>query len=43
MDEPSVHPRYGGMAMREMVRKVVLRKSDPVDDPNRESAGFRRE
>ena len=43
MDEPSVNPRYGGMTMCEMVRKVVLRRSDPVDDLIRESADFKRE
>lgn len=28
LDEPSVNQRYGGMTMREMVRKVVLRRDD---------------
>ena len=37
MDEPVVHERFGGMTMREMVRKAVLRRSDSVDDPISES------
>lgn len=28
LDEPSRNKRYGGMTMREMVRKVVLRRDD---------------
>lgn len=28
LDEPSRNQRYGGMTMREMVRKVVLRRDD---------------
>lgn len=28
LDEPVRNPRYGGMTMREMVRKVVLRRDD---------------
>ena len=31
LDEPSRNPRYGGMTMREMVRKVVLRRGDQVE------------
>ena len=30
MDEPCVNERYGGMTMRQMVRRVVLRRTDPV-------------
>ena len=37
MDEPVVNERYGGITMRDMVRKVVLRRTDPVDDPVSES------
>ncbi|MDE2770802.1 MAG: hypothetical protein OXI44_06465 [Bacteroidota bacterium] len=32
MDEPSVNERYGGMTMREMVRKVVLRRDDSAQE-----------
>jgi len=28
LDEPVINKRYGGMTMREMVRKVVLRRDD---------------
>ena len=31
MDEPVINERYGGMTMRDMVRKVVLRRDNPVD------------
>lgn len=31
LDEPSVNKRYGGMTMREMVRKVVLRRDDQAE------------
>lgn len=31
LDEPSRNPRYGGMTMREMVRKVVLRRDDQAE------------
>lgn len=37
MDEPVVNERYGGMTMREMVRKVVLRRDDSVDDSTSKS------
>ena len=42
MDEPVVNERYGGMTMREMVRKAVLRRSDPVDGPISESKIIKR-
>lgn len=32
LDEPVENPRYGGMTMRDMVRKVVLRRDDPVQE-----------
>ena len=32
MDELAANERYGGMTMREMVRKVVLQRDNPVDD-----------
>ena len=32
LDEPCRNERYGGMTMREMVRKVVLRRDDPIDE-----------
>lgn len=32
LDEPSMNPRYGGMTMREMVRKVVLRRDGGSKD-----------
>lgn len=31
LDEPSRNQRYGGMTMREMVRKVVLRRDDQAE------------
>ena len=31
LDEPSRNERYGGMTMREMVRKVVLRRDDKTE------------
>ena len=31
LDEPSRNQRYGGMTMREMVRKVVLRREDETE------------
>ena len=34
LDEPCVNPRYGGMTMRQVIKKVVLRKNKP------EAAGF---
>ena len=30
LDEPCANPRYGGMALREAVRTVVLRRGDPM-------------
>ena len=32
LDKPVRNPRYGGMTMREMVRKVVLRRDDQADE-----------
>ena len=32
LDEPVRNERYGGMTMREMVRKVVLRKDDRAEE-----------
>ena len=32
LDEPSMNARYGRMTKRKKVRKVVLRRDDPVDD-----------
>lgn len=32
LDEPVENPRYGGMTLRDMVRKVVLRRDDPVQE-----------
>ena len=34
LDESSLNPRYGGMTMRDMVRRVVLRRDDPVQEKN---------
>ena len=31
LDEPCRNERYGGMTMREMVRKVVLRRDDQAE------------
>lgn len=31
LDEPSRNQRYGGMTMRDMVRKVVLRRDDQAE------------
>lgn len=31
LDEPVRNERYGGMTMREMVRKVVLRRDDQAE------------
>lgn len=31
LDEPCRNQRYGGMTMREMVRKVVLRRDDQTE------------
>ena len=35
LDEPSLSKRYGGMTMREMVRKVMLRRDDTVQEPKK--------
>lgn len=32
LDEPSINKRYEGMTMRQMVRKVVLRRDDSVQE-----------
>ncbi|MDE2826608.1 MAG: hypothetical protein OXL40_04755 [Bacteroidota bacterium] len=32
LDEPSLNNRYGGMTMREVVRKVILRRDDTVQE-----------
>lgn len=32
LDEPVRNQRYGGMTMREMVRKVVLRRDDQAEE-----------
>ena len=37
LDEPVPNKRYGGMPMREMVRKVVIRRVDRADDSISES------
>ena len=44
LDEPCANPRYGGLTLREAVRRVVLRRVDPpsersVHEP--EDADFR--
>ncbi len=31
LDKPVRNERYGGMTMREMVRKVVLRRNDEAE------------
>ena len=43
LDEPCVNPRYSGMTTREIVRKVVLRRVDPMDDSVSESEKIERE
>jgi len=43
LDEPCVNPRCSGMTTREMVRKVVLRRNDPMDDSAFESEKIERE
>ncbi|MYF40385.1 MAG: hypothetical protein F4221_05970 [Rhodothermaceae bacterium] len=43
LDEPCVNLRYSGMTMREMVKKVELRRDDPMDDSVSESEKIERE
>ena len=43
LDEPCVNLRYSGMTTREMVRKVVLRRDDPMDESVSESEKIERE
>ena len=43
LDEPCVNPRYSGMTTREMVRKVELRRDDPMDDSVSESEKIERD
>ena len=35
LDGPVRNQRYGGMTMREMVRKVVLRRDDQIENRNK--------
>ncbi len=32
LDEPCANPRYGGLTLREAVRKVMLRTGDPPSE-----------
>ncbi|MCY4275797.1 MAG: hypothetical protein OXE41_10465 [Gammaproteobacteria bacterium] len=42
LDEPVANPRYGGLTMREIVRKGLLRKEDPVPQPERRNGKIER-
>ncbi|MCY4205249.1 MAG: hypothetical protein OXE92_05940 [Bacteroidetes bacterium] len=42
LDEPVANPRYGGLTMREVVRKGLLRKQDPVPHPERRNGKIER-
>ena len=37
LDEPCANPRYGGLTLREVVRKVVLRRDDPPTGKGKQS------